>query len=115
MICASRNICRVLIGPRTQFLIDPSSNRGAYPKIVSSHKLEAHCARNNVIIPKLLYSRIDVNLQIVSSGRDVLFAEPVSFMHSLLCHTVCMYVCMVIAHSKVWINHVRLPILLVVS
>ena len=28
---------------------------------------------------------------------------------------VCMYVCMVIAYSRVWINRVRLPILLVVS
>ena len=29
--------------------------------------------------------------------------------------TVCMYVCMVITYSRVWINRVRLPILLVVS
>ena len=28
---------------------------------------------------------------------------------------VCMYVCKVIAYSRVWINRVRLPILLVVS
>ena len=28
---------------------------------------------------------------------------------------VCMYVCMVITSSRVWINRVRLPILLVVS
>ena len=28
---------------------------------------------------------------------------------------VCMYVCMVITYSRVWINQVRLPILLVVS
>ena len=28
---------------------------------------------------------------------------------------VCMYVCMVITYSRVWINRVRLPILLVVS
>ena len=27
-------------------------------------------------------------------------------------HTVCMYVCMVITYSRVWINRVRLPILL---
>ena len=27
----------------------------------------------------------------------------------------CMYVCMVITYSRVWINQVRLPILLVVS
>ena len=32
------------------------------------------------------------------------------------CRTrVCMYVCMVITYSRVWINRVRLPILLVVS
>ena len=30
-------------------------------------------------------------------------------------HTVCMYACMVITYSRVWINRVRLPILLVVS
>ena len=28
---------------------------------------------------------------------------------------VCMYVCMVITYSRIWINRVRLPILLVVS
>ena len=28
---------------------------------------------------------------------------------------VCMYVCMVIKYSRIWINRVRLPILLVVS
>ena len=28
---------------------------------------------------------------------------------------VCMYVCMVITYSRVWMNRVRLPILLVVS
>ena len=28
---------------------------------------------------------------------------------------VCMYACMVITYSRVWINRVRLPILLVVS
>ena len=28
---------------------------------------------------------------------------------------VCMYVCMAITYSRVWINRVRLPILLVVS
>ena len=28
---------------------------------------------------------------------------------------ICMYVCMVITYSRVWINRVRLPILLVVS
>ena len=28
---------------------------------------------------------------------------------------VCMYVCMVITYSRVWINRLRLPILLVVS
>ena len=28
---------------------------------------------------------------------------------------VCMYVCIVITYSRVWINRVRLPILLVVS
>ena len=31
------------------------------------------------------------------------------------CMYVCMYVCMVITYSRVWINRVRLPILLVVS
>ena len=31
----------------------------------------------------------------------------------IVCH--CMYVCMVITYSRVWINRVRLPILLVVS
>ena len=31
------------------------------------------------------------------------------------CFDVCMYVCMVITYSRVWINRVRLPILLVVS
>ena len=30
-------------------------------------------------------------------------------------YTVYMYVCMVITYSRVWINRVRLPILLVVS
>ena len=30
-------------------------------------------------------------------------------------YSVCMYVCMVITYSRVWINRVRLPILLVVS
>ena len=37
---------------------------------------------------------------------------------TLLCRvltSVCMYVCMVITYSRVWINRVRLPILLVVS
>ena len=29
--------------------------------------------------------------------------------------TVCMYVCMVITYSRVWVNRVRLPILLAVS
>ena len=29
--------------------------------------------------------------------------------------SICMYVCMVITCSRVWINRVRLPILLVVS
>ena len=33
----------------------------------------------------------------------------------LLILMVCMYVCMVITYSRVWINRVRLPILLVVS
>ena len=35
----------------------------------------------------------------------------------LLSHVthVCMYVCVVITYSRVWINRVRLPILLVVS
>ena len=28
---------------------------------------------------------------------------------------VCVYVCMIITYSRVWINRVRLPILLVVS
>ena len=32
-----------------------------------------------------------------------------------LCMYVCMYVCMAITYSRVWINRVRLPILLVVS
>ena len=32
-----------------------------------------------------------------------------------LVYYVCMYVCMVITYSRVWINRVRLPILLVVS
>ena len=32
-------------------------------------------------------------------------------MHAI----VCMYVCMVITYSRVWINRVRLPVLLVVS
>ena len=31
------------------------------------------------------------------------------------CPCVCMYVCMVITYSRVWINRVRLPILLVGS
>ena len=31
------------------------------------------------------------------------------------CVPVCMYVCMVITYSRVWINRVRLPILLVVN
>ena len=31
------------------------------------------------------------------------------------CMYVCMYVCMVITYSRVWINRVRLPILLVVN
>ena len=31
------------------------------------------------------------------------------------CHEYVMYVCMVITYSRVWINRVRLPILLVVS
>ena len=33
----------------------------------------------------------------------------------IVCMYVCMYVCMVITYSRVWINRVRLPILLVVS
>ena len=32
-----------------------------------------------------------------------------------LAHSPCMHVCMVITYSSVWINRVRLPILLVVS
>ena len=36
--------------------------------------------------------------------------------HTLcVCLYVCMYVCMVITYSRVWINRVRLSILLVVS
>ena len=36
--------------------------------------------------------------------------------YSAICDDhVCMYVCMVIIYSRVWINLVRLPILLVVS
>ena len=34
---------------------------------------------------------------------------------NVLVQYVCMYVCMVITDSRVWINRVRLPILLVVS
>ena len=33
----------------------------------------------------------------------------------LLSMYVCMYICMVITYSRVWINRVRLPILLVVN
>ena len=33
----------------------------------------------------------------------------------ILCHSHCMYVCMVMTYSRVWINRLRLPILLVVS
>ena len=32
----------------------------------------------------------------------------------MVCMYVCMYVCMVITYSRVWIDRVRLPILLVV-
>ena len=35
--------------------------------------------------------------------------------YNTVCMYVCMYVCMVITYSRVWINRVRLPILLVVS
>ena len=37
------------------------------------------------------------------------------FFPRLMGMYVCMYVCMVITYSRVWINRVRLPILLVVS
>ena len=42
------------------------------------------------------------------------------FVHVYACVCVwvvqyCMYVCMVITYSRVWINRVRLPILLMVS
>ena len=36
-------------------------------------------------------------------------------MYDTLCMYVCMYVFMVITYGRVWINRVRLPILLVVS
>ena len=53
--------------------------------------------------------------------RNVVF--PCSFDHEQdgnltrfsLTLALCMYVCMVITYSRVWINRVRLPILLVVS
>ena len=46
-----------------------------------------------------------------SSIRKRLF----SFSKVITALQVCMYVCMVITYSRVWINRVRLPILLVVS
>ena len=51
--------------------------------------------------------------------RKMTWVHPVvSFPLILLFHgcvPVCMYVCMVITYSRVWINRVRLPILLVVN
>ena len=41
--------------------------------------------------------------------REVRVCMVITYMY------VCMYVCMVITYSRVWINRVRLPILLVVS
>ena len=37
------------------------------------------------------------------------------FTRRVAAHAVCMYVCMVITYSRVWINRVKLSILLVVS
>ena len=37
------------------------------------------------------------------------------YFYFLILYNVCMYVCMAITYSRVWINRVRLPILLVVS
>ena len=51
--------------------------------------------------------------------RDLVEAERATTRHSsmyvLLSHTRYSRVCIVITYSRVWINRVRLPILLVVS
>ena len=52
-------------------------------------------------------------------NRQLGYFMVVSGVHSSVvfnaCVYVCMYVCMVITYSRVWINRIRLPILLVVS
>ena len=53
----------------------------------------------------------------VVTSVHVLNVLSTSYMYSttIVHATSCMYVCMVITYSRVWINRVRLPILLVVS
>ena len=48
-------------------------------------------------------------------SSPLVFAPNLPFVRGPLQWYVCMYVCMVITYSRVWINRVRLPILLVVS
>ena len=64
---------------------------------------------------------INVSAQIKFVGHTSLMyylysplSDPISFFF-VYRDDVCMYVCMVITYSRVWINRVRLPILLVVS
>ena len=53
----------------------------------------------------------------VASGQLYHIGEKpavILYTYTIAMH-VCMYVCMVITYSRVWVNRVRLPILLVVS
>ena len=59
--------------------------------------------------PLTSYSSAESNVVYVCVCVAIQFILDVRFV------SVCMYVCMVITYSRVWINRVRLPILLVVS
>ena len=59
---------------------------------------------------KYIFNSMFMRLRKYSQIKDEWFFTILEAMYVL-----CMYVCMVITYSRVWINLVRLPILLVVS
>ena len=71
--------------------------------------------RRNFLVKKFYYIVwfLSFNVFPLVSSPTKLFTRIV--WSSLITEYVCMYVCMVITYSRVWINRVRLPILLVVS
>ena len=63
----------------------------------------------------VLSSSVENNKNVVELTGVPFDLSPCMYVCMYVCMCVCTYVCMVITYNRVWINRVRMPILLVVS